>query len=1002
MRYVKIILLSVTSFVNTPIYSQFWDNSTVGLPKADASINDSFGSSISIDGSAALVGVPLNGDGQSNSGKCVFFEREGNSWVKKSEAAHEGDISPTIRFGSTVLLKDDYAFIGGPGRNTETGAVYIYKKSGLSWENYTELDVLIPDDIAEFSSFGTSLAFNGTTLVVGATGVKVGAVITGAVYVYDLVGSTFQLRDKILEPSGAASYDMFGVSVAIDAQNIFVGSRYFNNGRGAVFIYDTQTLALAAHLSPSNSMIIGFGSKVGVSGDDIAVSAPDNTNSNNSYGVVYIFSKKNGAWHDATEDFSFYPQGDVTAYGTYGSDFSFLGDYLLVGSKSGLIVDLIKKGVNGWADATVVTSFQESSIATQPLGYQKQYGGALAFSDGDILIGAPNLNILGQSSGAVFAYRRDGTEWTSYTRDAIYYTSFNAADDEFGTSVDLFGNYAVVGAPGDDTNGNLSGAAYIYEMTGTSWSQVAKLTPSDGSEFSYFGQAVSITDERVIVSAYKGDGQVYVFEKPAGGWKDATENAIVKKFDTSYEGSFGYSVDAFGNQISIAQYTSGNSESVGRIYIFDKDGTSWKLTATLTGSASSDARGLGGCHAFNGQTVVAGARLSGDSRGGAAFVFERPSAGWVDASETAILTPSDPVVFGAFGSAVDVDQNTIVIGCPQGLGGLPGAVYVFEKKNSSWVSGTENARLNASYPTTTYFGRSVSISGDYVVVASKRNDGEILLFRKQNGVWKNSMEYDILDPSIYGGQLGSALKFRGDFLIVGAPKANSEVGGSSGVVGFFVKQPTVLKVTSSTPDGTYYAGNTIDVQVVFSQPIKVTGSIGIQLAMVDNTTRQAAFDNITDATATFKYVVQENDSTPDLNYVDQNSLKGAFTAVSSFNGQGVLTALPDPLSENSLGQQKQLTIDGDGKKVIPPPPSPVTGVSPEVINGVRVYPNPFYATLVIEGDDIVNSTLMNTAGATVSTTPSLTVEDLPAGIYILQVQTGNSVATFRVIKQNQQ
>ncbi len=83
--------------------------------------------------------------------------------------------------------------------------------------------------------------------------------------------------------------------------------------------------------------------------------------------------------------------------------------------------------------------------------------------------------------------------------------SDGAAEDLFGVSVSISGDYAVVGAYIDDDNGDSSGSAYVFKRTGTSWAQEAKLLPSDGAAGDNFGFSVSISGDYAVVGAQTDD-----------------------------------------------------------------------------------------------------------------------------------------------------------------------------------------------------------------------------------------------------------------------------------------------------------------------------------------------------------------------------------------------------------------------------------------------------------------------------------------------------------------
>jgi hypothetical protein len=78
--------------------------------------------------------------------------------------------------------------------------------------------------------------------------------------------------------------------------------------------------------------------------------------------------------------------------------------------------------------------------------------------------------------------------------------------DQFGGSVSISGDYAIVGASEDNDNGNNdSGSAYVFERINSSWTEIAKLTASDGASEDYFGLSVSISGDYAIVGALGDD-----------------------------------------------------------------------------------------------------------------------------------------------------------------------------------------------------------------------------------------------------------------------------------------------------------------------------------------------------------------------------------------------------------------------------------------------------------------------------------------------------------------
>ena len=220
--------------------------------------------------------------------------------------------------------------------------------------------------------------------------------------------------------------------------------------------------------------------------------------------------------------------------------------------------------------------------------------------------------------------------------------SDGVAGDLFGHSVAVDGDTAVVGAYEDESE---KGAAYVLAKDSSgAWSQVAKLTASDGEAGGIFGWSVAVDWDTVVVGA-RYDDSAYVFTKPGTGWATATETAKLTASDGDDFDEFGKSVAVDGDT---AVAGAPNNDGYGSAYVFIKPAAGWDdatQTAKLTPGATDDgAAGLAGTFgaavAVDGGTVVVGASAYSGSQG-RAYVFTKPSGGWEDAERTAELATSD-------------------------------------------------------------------------------------------------------------------------------------------------------------------------------------------------------------------------------------------------------------------------------------------------------------------------------------------------------------------------
>jgi hypothetical protein len=252
----------------------------------------------------------------------------------------------------------------------------------------------------------------------------------------------------------------------------------------------------------------------------------------------------------------------------------------------------------------------------------------------------------------------------------------------------------------------------------------AELTPSDGVGGDRFGYSVATSGNTVVVGApyhaansEADSGAVYVFKMPAAGWASATQTAELTDSALGGHVELGYSVAISSDGHTIvagapagSEVTGNSTNSQGTVDVFTTTTGNWTSTSTpnarLTVSTPESTLGgeLGWSVAISGNTIVAGAPYDPTYPSfGEAYVFVMPAGGWVNATQTAELSASDPTNPNGgenFGWSVGVSGTTIVVGAyhqgPAGGYAAPGAAYVFVMPAGGWVNATQTAELTAS------------------------------------------------------------------------------------------------------------------------------------------------------------------------------------------------------------------------------------------------------------------------------------------------------------------
>ena len=214
--------------------------------------------------------------------------------------------------------------------------------------------------------------------------------------------------------------------------------------------------------------------------------------------------------------------------------------------------------------------------------------------------------------------------------------SDGAANDQFGYSVSISGDYAVVGVWYDDDNGVASGSAYVFKRSGTSWQQEAKLLPSDGAAGDNFGISVTISGDYVVVGAVlDGDngnqsGSAYVFKRSGTSW---TQEAKLLPSDGAANDRFGHSVSISGDYAVVGAFLDDdNGDGSGSAYLFKRSGTSWAQEAKLLPSDGAAVDFFGNSVSISGDYAVVGA-IEDDDNGtdaGSAYIYSgRPDAPFI-------------------------------------------------------------------------------------------------------------------------------------------------------------------------------------------------------------------------------------------------------------------------------------------------------------------------------------------------------------------------------------
>ncbi len=360
--------------------------------------------------------------------------------------------------------------------------------------------MIVADDGAGQDYFGWSVSISGSTAVMGAAGDDTTAgANAGSAYVFVREGSGWSKQTK-LTASDAAAGDLFGRGVAIDGDTVVIGAEGKNGSAGSAYVFTRSgtTWSEQATLAAADGAVDDyFGHSVAVSGGTALIGAyHDDTTSAVEAGSAHVFTRTGTTWsHSATLTAD---AGGLDDY--FGWSVAISGDTLIVGSYA----DDTPRGDSAGSAYIFSRSgtawSQEASITASDGAGGDQFGGSVCISGDTALVGAPSDDtIRGTDVGSAYFFSRSGTAWS---QEASITASDGAASDAFGVAVALDGETALVGSNADVM---YAGSAFVFSRRGGAWAEQAKLTASDAASGDFFGTSVALWGGTALVGAYFDD-----------------------------------------------------------------------------------------------------------------------------------------------------------------------------------------------------------------------------------------------------------------------------------------------------------------------------------------------------------------------------------------------------------------------------------------------------------------------------------------------------------------
>ena len=363
-----------------------------------------------------------------------------------------------------------------------------------------------------------------------------------------------------------------------------------------------------------------------------------------------------------------------------------------------------------------------------------RFGYSVSASGDYLAIGAHLNDEAGSGAGKIYLYERKSDGWK-----LVFTALGEAANDNFGQSVSINGNYLTVGAYANDEGpGDNAGKVYLYERKRDGkWELVFTELGEVGSE--QFGWSVSISGNYLAVGAYLNDeagsgaGKIYLYERKEGKWE-----LVFTKLGEAASDNFGYSVSIGGNYLAVGAYANNEgpgADDAGKVYIYERKKNGWELVFTALGEAANDLFGRN--ISVSGNYLAVGANRNNEGPGnndaGKVYLYERKSDGW-----KLVFTALGEAADDEFGFSVSVSGNYLAVGAnfnDEGPGNSAGKVYLYERKSSGWeLIFTALGEVDSDQ-----FGQNVSVSGNYLAAGAHFNDegpgnsaGKVYLYSNQD------------------------------------------------------------------------------------------------------------------------------------------------------------------------------------------------------------------------------------------------------------------------------
>ncbi|MEQ9423253.1 MAG: tandem-95 repeat protein [Cyclobacteriaceae bacterium] len=918
--------------------AQEWTEIERALPVPHSSQGDHFGSAIDVDGSYFVVGAPQNDSKGLSSGIAYVYRKVDNEWERIAVlTASDGDAgdnfgkSVSIE-GSLIAIGSP----GTQTLGFNSGKVYLFQKPEEDWVDSEETSSLQPSDLKLGDKFGFNISIHNQEIaVVSELGDGI-LENSGAVYVFEPQTETGWYNSietaKLIQGSATTNKfpGNFGVSVAFEDGLLVVGHPTYDDAesdQGCILVFERPELgwsnnsenALLTYSEPQPNGNLGF--EITITPNSI-VSTGRLIGDVGTYVNDLAFFDLQETWTNSVENSTF--EIDENIYISKIETF-----------QNGLVLSLpnvndsrgevrtYQKNENSWEVEKIIQVDDQLDFY--------RLGNTVSVSQSLLVLGTNDQSNLSFNSGAVgLIDLEDGNcSPNCFVTSFVSSSTQSAAQADFGCSVAISGNWAVAGSKHDGEMGYHSGAAYVYQKNGSSWDLKQKLIANDASINDEFGSSVSIYGNLIAVGSPRADledihsneGAVYLFKRINGDWVQIQKIVHPDRERGDY---LGHDVAIYKNEILISGHSSGASSNIGKVALFEYSESSFSyLVDFLPPEPTSYSFWFGQqIDLFENKAIVGAgnARLVQRYNSSKALLFEKPEDGWQTQAAEIILYKSDET-FGAYTNTPVVIQDSVAFyGDPRSVEPNPstvlaGRIHGFKASLNGWETSTEDFEIiDPEENISQAFAHTLEISGhqfltsNYLATQNEQEIGKVFLYKK-NESWSDLEEPIELstDEIIAESEFGRSVDIYGNTIVVGAPEETNETGVEAGGVYFFQSnEPYVTRVYSD--QRAVGTDDDVIINIEFDRDVTVTGTPELLLE-IEGEVVDATFVGSEGKLVQFSYTVQEGDDEAALSYYNENSFLYGGEIIDG-DGLEANRVLPPVGGDNSLSYPNTTRLDG--------------------------------------------------------------------------------------------